>query len=399
MSTEKYRRSHGSGSLYVRADRAGHEAWYAHWRSNGRQVKRKIGPKRADGTRDGLTRTQAEAELRRLIGETAPAHRQVGERLDVAELGGRYLAYAERRGRKRSTRIGIESEVRVHLAPFFGDRAVDAISREDVADLVAELERKNLAPKTIRNILGTMAALMNFARRRRWAGPNPCDGVELPAVPDATEIRFLTLDQVDALEANARPGEFHAIDAAMYRTAAMTGLRQGELLALRWLDVDWVAARIRVRRNYVMGQFGTPKSKRSTRSVPMDDAVGGTLERLFKASRWQADHDLVFGRPATGEPLYRQGVLRRFQKATKAAGLDEHHVFHDLRHTFGTRVAAVGVPMRTLQEWMGHRDIATTQRYADYAPGTHEAELVAAAFTRGSNRGSNLSESQVTPQA
>jgi integrase len=103
----------------------------------------------------------------------------------------------------------------------------------------------------------------------------------------------------------------------------------------------------------------------------------------------------VFAHPTTGEQLYRQGVLRRFQKALKAAGLDESHVFHDLRHTFGTRMAAVGVPMRTLQEWMGHRDIATTQRYADYAPGTHEAELVAARV----GRGSNMSEPHVTSEA
>ena len=85
----------------------------------------------------------------------------------------------------------------MHLAPFFEDRAVDAISREDVADLVAALERKELAPKTIRNIIGTLSALMNFARRRRWASSNPCDGAELPAIPDATEIRFLTLAQVE----------------------------------------------------------------------------------------------------------------------------------------------------------------------------------------------------------
>jgi Phage integrase family/Transposase len=65
-----------------------------------------------------------------------------------------------------------------------------------------------------------------------------------------------------------------------------------------------------------------------------------------------------------------------------------------LRHTFGTRMAAAGVPMRTLQEWMGHRDLATTQIYADYAPSAREVEMVAAAFARGSNRGSNLSESQ-----
>ena len=84
------------------------------------------------------------------------------------------------------------------------------------------------------------------------------------------------------------------------------------------------------------------------------------------------------------------------RKALKAAKLDESHRFHDLRHTFGTRMAAAGVPMRTVQEWMGHRDLATTQRYADYAPSGRDAELVGAAFGRGSNRGSNLREPQLT---
>jgi integrase len=187
-----------------------------------------------------------------------------------------------------------------------------------------------------------------------------------------------------------------AIDRALFLTAAMTGLRKGELLALRWRDVDWPAARIRVRQNYVRGEFGTPKSKRSTRSVPMADEVGGELERLFKRSRHQGDGDLVFAHPASGEPLPKANVTRRFRKALKAAGLDDSHRFHDLRHTFGTRMAAAGVPMRALQEWLGHRDLATTQIYADYAPNGQEAELIAAAFDRGSIPGSNLSESEGT---
>ena len=82
--------------------------------------------------------------------------------------------------------------------------------------------------------------------------------------------------------------------------------------------------------------------------------------------------------------------------ALKAAGLDERHRFHDLRHTFGTQMAAAGVPLRTLQEFLGHRDLTTTQRYADYAPSAHEAAGGRAAFGRGSNQGSNLSESHTT---
>jgi integrase len=109
----------------------------------------------------------------------------------------------------------------------------------------------------------------------------------------------------------------------------------------------------------------------------------------------------VFAHPQTGGPLPKANVTRRMRAALKAAKLDTSHRFHDLRHTFGTRMAAAGVPLRTLQEWMGHRDLATTQIYADYAPSAREAEMVAAAFARdrGSNSGSNLSEAESTSNA
>jgi integrase len=93
----------------------------------------------------------------------------------------------------------------------------------------------------------------------------------------------------------------------------------------------------------------------------------------------------VFAHPATGGPLPKANVTRRMRAALKAAKLDTTHCFHDLRHTFGTVMAAAGVPMRTLQEWMGHRDLATTQVYADYAPSARQAEMVAAAVARPSN--------------
>ena len=208
----------------------------------------------------------------------------------------------------------------MHLAPFFGSRSMDAIQPEDVLDLVTVLEDKKLAPKSIRNIVGTLSALFNFAKgpQRRWATANPCEGVELPAVPASDEIRFLTLDEIDALVAHARPGIFRAIDRAIYRTAAMTGLRQGELLALRWRDVDWPAARIRVRQNYVLGEFGTPKSKRSTRSVPMADEVAGELDRLFKQSRVAGRRRPRVRPPGhTARPLSKRGVLKRHTEGAR----------------------------------------------------------------------------------
>jgi integrase len=126
----------------------------------------------------------------------------------------------------------------------------------------------------------------------------------------------------------------------------------------------------------------------------MADEVAGAVERLFQSTRWQADDDLVFAHPATGGVLAKANVTRRMRAALGAAGLSPAHRFHDLRHTFGTRMAAGGVPLRTLQEWLGHRDLATTQIYADYAPSAREAEMVAVAFARGSVRGSNVTGSE-----
>jgi integrase len=163
-------------------------------------------------------------------------------------------------------------------------------------------------------------------------------------------------------------------DQALFLTAARTGIREGELVALRWRDVDWAASVIRVRRNYTRGRLGTPKSKRSSRALPMADRLGGELDRHFKRSLYQGDDHLVFCHPLTGQPYDASQIRKRFYAAMDAAGMGERCgrsggiTFHSLRHTFGTRMAAAGVPMRTLQEWMGHRNLATTEIYADYAP-------------------------------
>jgi integrase len=394
MTVQKPKRPYGSGAITTRTDATGRESYVARWRSEGREVKRRLGPVRKPHTPDGLTKREAEDELRRLRDEVKPTP-EVGAALSIAELGERYVANAERQERKKATVVGVKSVLRVWLVPFFGEKDVRSIKPEDVADLIRMMESgdrpgprakgdrrfgKPVSAKTVRNYAATLSALLNFAERKGWLAANVARRIDLPGAEHSDEIRFLTVDEVNALVDAAQPGEYEAIDRALYRTAAMTGLRQGELVALRWRDVDWPNARVRVRQNFVLGEFGTPKSRRSTRSVPMADTVGGELERLFKASSRQDDDDLVFADPRTGGPLDKSAILRRYRKALKAARLDESHRFHDLRHTFGTAMAAKGAPMRTLQEWLGHRDIQTTQRYADYAPSKQEAAYVEAAF-------------------
>jgi integrase len=372
------RRSYGTGRLYARADAAGRESWYGTWYSGGRRVKRKLGPKRQRGSREGLTAAQAERELRRLMDAERIV---VGSRLSLSDVAQRYLEHLEHVLERKATTLGdYRSMLHKHIEPFFGERAVEKIGPDRISRYIAERKREGLATKTITNQLAFLHGLFAFALKRGWVAANPVAVVDRPRAPGGDpDIHFLDLDELDALLRAVPEDYLGPTDFALYLTAAMTGLRQGELIALRWIDIDWEAGRIRVRRNYTRQRFGTPKAKRSSRSVPMAERVGGALERHYKRSAYQGDNDLVFCHPQTGHPLDASKLRKRYKKALKRAALRPLR-FHDLRHTFGTRCAAAGVPMRTLQEWMGHRDIQTTMIYADYAPSDHEGEMVERAF-------------------
>jgi integrase len=169
-------------------------------------------------------------------------------------------------------------------------------------------------------------------------------------------------------------------DHALYLTAAMSGLRQGELLALRWLDVDLGAGRFQVRRNHTRHRLRTPNAGQSIRSIPMSDRVQRELQAHHQRTLFGEGEDLVFCHPLTGKTLNPSKLRRRFREALRRAGVKDIK-FHDLRHTFGTHCAAAGVPLLTLQEWMGHLDLKTTSVYAAYAPGAHQPGLIDVAFS------------------
>jgi integrase len=379
------RRPHGTGALIERDG-----SYYGKWRVGGQQIKRKLGPVRTPSSRDGLTKAQAEAKLRSLIGEAAAPP---VERLTVAEAAERLLTHLEVMGRKHSTLRSYKAIVGAQIKPRLGTRPIALLSAEQIERFAAEELSAGLKPKTIANALGLLSVVCEHAVKRGWAPSNPCRGIERPrTLQRDTALRFLDPVEVEALLRAVPADDFARVRRAIYVAAVMAGLRQGELLALQWRDVDWSAQRLRVRRNYVRGRFGTPKSSRGSRSVPLADRLGGELDLLHRSTAYGADDDLVFAHPHTGEPMNGHALLKVFQRTLRAAGVRQVR-FHDLRHTFGTRMAASGVPMRTLQEWMGHADIATTLRYADYAPSAHELQFVNAAFA-GTSSGTSLSTTQ-----
>ncbi len=150
----------------------------------------------------------------------------------------------------------------------------------------------------------------------------------------------------------------------------------GELLALCWRDVDFPGATLRVRASYYLGQLTTPKSGK-VRAVPMAPDVATALAQLGRRENWVGDDDLVFA-GVPGGYLDGSALRRRYKDALARASLRPPR-FHDLRHTFGTRMIAKA-DIRRVQEWMGHADVQTTVRYLHYAPHREDAALVAEAF-------------------
>ncbi len=361
MDSEGQRRAYGSGSLHVYRS-----AWYGKWWIGGRQIKRKVGPIRTPGTREGLTKSQAEAELRRLIQEVRPAGPR--ERLTIEEAGGAYIAHVrDFLERKPSTVQDYRSILR-QLSRFFGAKSIDRIEPDDVAAYAAARSAEGLATKTIANHLNFFHGLLGFAVKRGWVSTNAVASTDRPRYsgPDP-DIRYLNRAEVQALLDAVPDDRFGPTERALYMVAVMCGLRQGELVALRWRDVDWAAGVIRVRRNFTRGRFGTPKSRRSSRAVPMPERVARELQRHRQRSAYRTDSDLVFCHPDTGNPYDASKLRKRFKTAVAASEIRSIR-FHDLRHTFGTQMAAAGAPLRHIQEWMGHRDYKTTLIYADYAP-------------------------------
>ena len=384
------KRSYGTGSLFVKGGK-----WYGRWWAGNQRVKRALGPVRKPGSREGLTRSQAERLMRqRMESEVVIASR--GDRVNVGEAGARYVDHLEHvMEGKRTTIQDYRGYLSRHLEPYFGDRWIEKIEPAQVMGYLKRKRAQGLSGKTVQNHLTFLHGVFAYAQRRGWVSANPVASVDRPRKAESSRrrIRYLQPDEFDAVVRAVPDDSLGVVEGALYVTAAMTGLRQGELLALRWIDVDWVARRVRVADNYTRGRLDSPKS-REGRSVPMADRVAGELERLFQRSRWQADDDLVFCHPQTGHLLDPSKVRKRFGEALERAGVRKI-TFHELRHTFGTRLAAAGVPLRAIQEWMGHADAKTTEIYRHYAPDpAGGAALVEGAFEQGPNLGPKLSESQ-----
>jgi len=231
----------------------------------------------------------------------------------------------------------------------------------------------DLSPKTITNHLGLLRVMFKVARRWRLVGSNPLDEIEPPRV-ESREMNVLTESEIERLLAAYREleqetdhgaREWWALTRRLVEVGLGTALRRGELLALRWRDVELLEARLSVKQALVRGRFQTPKSRASRRMIELGPRTVGVLDETWQACRYRGDDDLVFGHPALGTPLDPSKLSRQYMRPALArAGITRpFRPWHDLRHTALTHEAAAGNPQAYVQLKAGHSQGTITERY------------------------------------
>lgn len=367
-----------TGSLRLVRGKRG-DVWYARLRRDGRQTDKRIGPawtKRGRCPDGHLTEAAANARLHDIL--TSPqADGRETIRHTFADACDAFLRHREHdkgiaETTLRSYRITVEKTLRPH---FGADTPIDDIDEDAVvAFRSALLENPALSRNTARHHMILLFGVLERARIEKWIPANPSADVERIRIPRASgAYKALTPDQVIALGAAASDVQYRTL----FIVAAFTGLRMGELRALRWTDIDYVNAIVHVQRNRPSN--GTtekrPKSGK-VRSVPLLDQVARELDALSRRERFTAPDDHVFIN-TFGGPLHDDTIRAEWETAMQDAELGhlrskdvpvrDRFTFHDLRHTFGT-IGARMWPLSELQGYMGHADITTTMVYVHHVP-------------------------------
>lgn len=368
-------KSHATG--YVRViERASGPIYYAHIRTpDGRRLQRRLGPvwsRRSSSPMGHLSRKEAEARLGAMLAgddPTVPTVRRAGA--TFAQAAAEWLRYVEDdRRRERSTVLNYRHILERRLLPAFGDQRLEEIDVFAAERWRMSLVAEGLSAATINSNRWQAAAIYKRAARVWGITVNPFALLDRQPVRTSLDYTILQPDEVLLLASHAADQQ----DAALFTTAAFTGLRLGELRGLRWSDLDFGSRLIHVRRAYVRGAFKSPKSGR-VRSVPLIDQVIPPLDRLSTRDLFTDAENLVFVNDV-GEPIDDSALRRRFTKALSATGLPRLRL-HDLRHSYCS-MAVRAWRLDEVKAFAGHADIAMTMRYVHHVPAHDAADRLSA---------------------
>lgn len=415
-----------TGSLVIRAHKK-RPFYEAKWRDSRRtQCKRRLGPAWLDPDGEGgwckprgrvrpgyLDERRAHVEMAEAIEQREVELRRAPENREATfdDAVAAWLEHLQHEKRVKPSTLadyevmlaqpkrlrGKEKQRGARIMRDFGGRRLAAIETADIRRFLAGLDREKISARTVNKHRQVLHGIFEYARRSDTYGlrENPASETTKRPEGGAKPIETFEPAEVQAIAAAARAGlhrprpehnfsaatraEWQRVneqDAAMFTIAAFTGLRLGELLALRWSDVDLEGAQITVARAMSAGVEESTKSRRF-RPVPLADQAAAELKGLARRQHFAGRNDFVFCRP-DGGPLDRTAVRSRFIRAEKKAGVKVRR-FHDLRHTFGS-LAVRKFDVVTVKEMMGHSKLATTERYLHSKPRSDDAAKLTSAF-------------------
>ena len=334
-------------------------------RKDGRFEGRYVIGKKVNGTTRfgyvfGYQYTEVRSRLAQRRAEMAEATKLPAyskQRIGFIEWANRWL-YEEMIGSvKESTFQTYESVMRNHLTPRFGKLTLDEIDQKNVRCFIAGLEDAGFAESTIRGAFRLLNTLFKAAQEEGIVSRNPCYRIKIQR-REAKEQKILTAAQQEKLRSEASPDNFPVL-LSLY-----TGMRLGEICALKWKDIGWEERTITIRRTAQRLKhsgatktrivIGAPKTSRSCRPIPIPAFI---LEMLLALRKDARSDDFIFGKP--GSAADPRSVQRRFQRLANKLGFEDIH-FHTLRHTFASRLIEMRVDIKTVSDLLGHSSTKTT---------------------------------------
>lgn len=359
------RRGHGEGSIYRRKD--------GRWAASVEVGT--TGGKRQRKTIYGRTRREVATRLHEALQTQRSGGPLPKERTTVASFLDDWLVSLKPTVAFR-TYQKYESVVRLHLKPALGSRRLTKLEPVDLQRLYAERLSAGQSPRSVVHIHRVLSSALSQAAKWDLVVRNVATLVTPPRVP-RKPVETLTKEEAAMLFEVARG---HRLEA-LFVVAITTGMREGELLGLRWGDVDLGRRTLHVQGALQRTEDGTfqvtePKTAASLRRISLSGLATDALrrhrsrqneERLSMGTGWR-DEDLVFA-STVGGPINPTNMYRRaFKPLLKAAGLRQIR-FHDLRHTCATLLLADGVNVKVVSELLGHSDITVTlNTYAHVLP-------------------------------
>ena len=279
--------------------------------------------------------------------------KEINSSLKLNELCNRYLEEHCKLHCKESTYILYKGYIDNNLVSLRNKKAKD-ISKRDIDLLILDYKRDGLSNKSINNIVGFLKSVFKYGIVNKWISENPASEIKkLPKIKK--DIRFLTTEEMREFVRIIK--HYPLSRYAPLLTDLYTGMRISELLAIEWTDVDFKNSTITVNKQYYKGRLTSPKTYKSVRKITIPQEVINVLKQLKQESKVVSK--IVFCGKEGGYLQQDKFVANWFKKAMKELGKSDYN-FHCLRHTYATYLLSNGVPLKFVQEQLGHSTAQTT---------------------------------------